>query len=379
MLREIKSLTAPRDEQPLAQIRRIVCRMIGDLVQPWVFRSGNMQPWVPTFGNRQGRTRISSPSQVLPPQCNVGFDPHAPVSWQDAVRILPCMADERVLQLLEREIRKQACLLPDDTLAVVNLGPQMAAPVPTREVEFVRSSVKEKGKDTFKPHADSNNAPVTLPPCLNRPLHAMLRQPGLPLCMHDRVLLHPPHPVCLTEQHVRDNMAAMRSLFLPAAISDRLVVSSQGMADMLTYPAGTQRPDLFNALMVRQQVIMFVNQACIKALYGPQLSSLIGPFPATFGWGELAKHAGLGQAYINTLVHHYPKIQMWTPTGTSSQPSQHHAQKGVLYHTPSLRFKPPMVPETSPTFLQELLSPANALLVHANADEDAFWRWVRRA
>lgn len=370
MMHGVTSMAAPANEQPRAQMRRIVCRMIGDIVQPWMFRSGNLQPWVPDFAAPSGRTRIAVPGMLLPPQCDVGFDPTGPVTWQDVLRLVPCMGIDSVLDRMEGSIRRAACLLPDDTLGFVNAGPQLAAPIPTLEPEFV------KGSDSkLQLHPDSHKAPISLPPCSNRPIHAMVRQPVMRHGMDRRVIMRAPVAEPHTEQQWDANVAALQSLFHPTCLEERLVVSQQGMDDMLSYPQQTGAAQVFNALMVRQQVIAFLNEAMQFADYASTLAGFLPADRMDFTWADLRTHANLGQGFANKLVQQWPKIPIWTSQNLEQQPTDHHPQKGVLYFRPSLRFRPPAYrQQQAQGFLSSLLDPTNAFLVHSGSNSEAFWR-----
>lgn len=370
----LASLAAGAMECQRTQVRRIVCRMVGDLVQPYFFRSGNLQPWVPDLSTPRGRRRIDAPAQGVPPQCDIGHDPHAPVTWETVMRLLPRMRDDAVLDDLAAAIRLQACLLPDDSLMPVNLGPGLARPVPTREQEHVRVERKKPGggeaKTAWTLHPDADLAPSSLPPFHNRLIHASVREEGLQT-VHCRVAMRAPHPLCSSDAHRQANLAALRSLFAPDLIPARLSVVCELGLESLRDSALPKAHCLYNALCARRQVIQFLDEACTVADFAAQLIEQLESPDATFSWADLRDRAQLGQPYIAQLVKHWHQIPVWTPAGMERQPGD---AGRFLWTDASLKFKAPAPYDRQQSFLAQLLQTRNAVLVRAGAHSDAFYR-----
>ena len=306
-----------REDRP-AQMRRIVCRMVGDLVQPWVFRSGNLRPWAPAIDAGWGRRNIDTPEQLMPAQCEVGFPPDRPVTWHDVLALLPCMADDAVLGAMEEAICAQACLLPDDSLLAVNLGPQMASPVPWQEREWVLQGppTETNKRGTYGLHPESDAAPTTLAPCRNRLVHAQVRQPGLELWVHPRVSMRPPHARPEGAMQIEENTAALRALFDPAELTARLTADAEGAQDIRHYPPPARThhlATLHNQLWVRRQVVTALQRALAMAPYAERLLAGLGGRAVT--WAAIQRGSGLGQAYAGELLQAWPRIPLWSEGG----------------------------------------------------------------
>ncbi len=369
------TLAAPPTEQPRAQMRRIICRMVGDLIQPWVFRSGNRQPWAPDFAAASGRVPIRQPSTPMPPQCDVGFSPSAPVTWRDVLVLLPELGSDAVLDHMEALIRARACLLRNDTLVLVNLGPQMACPIPTPEPEYVRHGTEEKASWRMHPEADS--APVTHPPNYGRVVHVMIRQAGLRPGMDRRILMQAPHARPSSSDELGANVLALRAMFNPALIAEGLMIVTEfGMESLRQYREPALTPSIYaihNSILARQRVIAFLNEACDSADYQGRLTELLQPPTRSFTWEDVFKHAGLGQQYIQHLIAHWSRIPLWVPGG---ELRQHRSDSRFFDRGPSLKFRPPTAAEQydpQVPFLKSLLQEAHAVMVPGHHAQ-AFWR-----
>ncbi len=368
-------LAGPASEDRRAQMRRIVCRMVGDLVQPWVFRSGNLRPWAPDLGSARGRREIGTPEQHMAPQCEVGFPQDSPVAWPDVLALLPCMADDALLDDMEASLRAHACLLPDDSLVPVNLGPQMASPVSVREREWVLQGPRtESGQNgVYGPHPDSDNAPMSKAPCRNRLVHVQVRQPGLPVWVHCRVAMRAPHVRPEGALQLLENVASLRDLFDPCEIAARLTASTEGADDVRHYPEAARThhvATLCNQLLVRRKVIEALQRAMASAPYRERLAAAVGGRIVT--WACIQRVAGLGQAYAADLLHAWRRIPVWSDGGSTGPQPQ--ANSRFLPADTTLLFRAPRPPSAGADFLRALLHRDNALLVSTAGDAHAFWR-----
>ena len=129
----IKLDVKAQPHEVLPQLQRIVCRMLGDIILPYTWRTGTQPPWYPDLLSPNGRTHADTPYVQMRAACDIGHPPFVPVTWADVLRILPCMGNEDTLRILERALRAKGNLLPDDTLQHVNLGPWLAMPPKPRK------------------------------------------------------------------------------------------------------------------------------------------------------------------------------------------------------------------------------------------------------
>lgn len=339
-------------DEALPQLRRIVCRMLADLIQPWIWRTGTQLPWCwcPDLLSANGRRAINNPAIWMPAQCDIGFSPSKPVTWGDVLDIVPCMGDDSRLRIIEEVIRDKGHLLPDDTLQHVNRGPWLAIP--------------------FRLEDGSQ------PPCYSRPLHCTMRQPGLPTSIENRIAMRAPNLANCSADQQQENQAALRQLFDPSELANRLEVHSDGWRSMQYWapcdsPAQPEVAAVYNQMLARTKVIDFLQEAQRTAPFRSKLQ-LISP-SGSWTWALLDRELGSARAFVNSLMAKWVKI----PICSHSQITrQRQARTKFHEHGYQLVFLPlqPLFASQS-GFLRSLLSPDRACFVGGGYPRiEDFWR-----
>lgn len=374
LIQHVKGLEGQASAQDDAlHARRIICRMVADLVQPWKFRSAVQPAWIPDPAHLEGG-RITFQGReegvmTYPPQCDVGCCPVRAVSWGMVLSILPELAapaiQARACRAVADGVRLHACLLPGDSLQLANLGPRLAKPTAVRDVEYVLSQ-----DNKWVPHPGADRAPSSRIPCPNRIIDVSVLPSTPP---PPKLLFRAPVLVATTLAHQDDNLAALRAHLSVGNLESRLQADTTGGMSFLKGTAHPSFPGslpeaaaIHNQLWVRQAVVGFVHAALLQAPYRATLQRGLGTQgPVT--WALLEGRAGIGQAQITEICRLLDgrrrgvDVPWWPaePAGCERE------QEGFIAFSPvgRLVFRRPTGQITDAGFVRALLRPQQAAMV----------------
>ena len=310
-----------------------------------VGRSGARPPSCPDVLSPTGRRLTAGPCEQMPAQCDVGVSSSKPVTWEKVVTTLPCMEAESTLRIVERVIRAEGHLLPDDPLQVVNLGPYFAQPLP-----------------------DCGG----IVPCFGRPLHVVVREPDMPARIPTRIALCAPHSAGCSVDQQKENLAALRQLFEPSKLEQNLQVRQDGWQQMhLWYAADDvaqkKLAAIHNQLLARTRVIESLQEALDTAPYRSKLEPI-----ATNGiitWADLDCELSSPRAFLDALVKKWVKIPIWPSYNLTkqrrSQTKFHCSEYQLIFAQPQH--------EAQSGFIKSLLCVDRAFFITIS-DIDKFWR-----
>ena len=353
-------------EDPRVQTRRIICRMVGDLIQPSVHRSGSIPPTAPDMQGGRVRLDGAKPYTTLPPQCDVGFSSMLAVGWQDVVRLIPCLAAETALDSITATIRSRACLLDDDSLMLVNQGPRRALPTPTGTSKLVRDGDPKLNLWRRCEHLATTAC---------RPLDARI----LPLqTPHPDLLILPPNPHPVTDRNSQEeNILALRLHFHPSRFVSHLEVDHEdgmGSLHMAGYHgAFRSAASMHNHIWVRWAIIRFLEEAMVQAPYAARLVSLFGGQDPDFAGVQRAM--GSPRPLINQLVSTLgrtavDRLPYWPNVSASIQ--RRTGDFIMLEPEHTLMFHPPSYASSDADFLGQLLSIPAFVLVKPTSSTHFF-------
>lgn len=346
-------------EPPLAHTRRILCRMVGDLVLPTVFRSRATPPWAPDMHGGRVMLDEHCPFRTLPAQCDVGMAGMEAVSWADVVRLVPELADEAVLHGITATIRDRAGLLGSDSLALVHLGPRFARPAPSTPTG------RGMGVSMHMPQA-------LIIHC--RPIDLSLAPEVHP---DERLMFKPPHAAPADRCGQEANMRALRAHFHPTRFSPYLQVQLD--AGMASLHLSGHRGDLphahliYNQLWVRQCMLTFLSAALVHAPYRHRLEAFFKGPPSLAAVEQVVPQV---RAHITHLASELGRLgvsrmRFWPH---SPEDVKRATKQDFIIFSPDhvLMFLQPAA-EDDREFLAALLKPDNYVLVPPTRTATALW------